>query len=137
MGRAQAAMDLGFHISFSGIVTFKNARALKEVAQRVPLERMLIETDSPYLAPVPFRARPISRRWCDTSPRRSPGCGTVRGGVGRVTSGNFFRLFGLADRERRMRRLRGKNRDCSDCAGLCCPVAARRVRRRSAGSTRT
>ena len=50
-------MDLGFHISFSGIVTFKNARALKEVARRVPLERMLIETDSPYLAPVPYRGK--------------------------------------------------------------------------------
>jgi TatD DNase family protein len=54
---AQAAMDLGFRISFSGIVTFKNALALKEVARQVPLERMLIETDSPYLAPVPFRGK--------------------------------------------------------------------------------
>jgi TatD DNase family protein len=54
---AQAAMDLGFYISFSGIVTFKNAKALKEVARKVPLERMLIETDSPYLAPVPHRGK--------------------------------------------------------------------------------
>lgn len=54
---AQAAMDLGFYISFSGIVTFKNAKSLKEVAQKVPLERMLIETDSPYLAPMPFRGK--------------------------------------------------------------------------------
>ncbi len=54
---AQAALDMGFYISFSGIVTFKNARSLKEVAQKVPLERMLIETDSPYLAPVPFRGK--------------------------------------------------------------------------------
>ena len=54
---ARAALDLGFHISFSGIVTFKNARALKEVAQRVPLDRMLIETDAPYLAPVPHRGQ--------------------------------------------------------------------------------
>ena len=54
---AQAALDLGFYISFSGIVTFKNAKALKEVAQKVPLERMLIETDSPYLAPVPYRGK--------------------------------------------------------------------------------
>ncbi|HEY2629594.1 MAG TPA: TatD family hydrolase, partial [Usitatibacter sp.] len=50
---AQAAMEQGFYISFSGIVTFKNALDLKEVARRVPLERMLVETDSPYLAPVP------------------------------------------------------------------------------------
>jgi TatD DNase family protein len=54
---AQAALDLGFHISFSGIVTFKNAKALKEVAQKVPFDRMLIETDAPYLAPVPFRGK--------------------------------------------------------------------------------
>ena len=54
---ARAALDLGFHISFSGIVTFKNAKDLKEVARRVPLDRMLIETDSPYLAPVPYRGK--------------------------------------------------------------------------------
>ena len=54
---ADAALDLGFYISFSGIVTFKNAKPLKEVARRVPLERMLIETDAPYLAPVPHRGK--------------------------------------------------------------------------------
>jgi TatD DNase family protein len=54
---AEAAMALGFYISFSGIVTFKNAKALKEVARRVPLEKMLIETDAPYLAPVPYRGK--------------------------------------------------------------------------------
>lgn len=54
---AQAAIELGFYISFSGIVTFKNAAALREVAQTIPLERMLIETDSPYLAPVPHRGK--------------------------------------------------------------------------------
>ncbi len=54
---ADAALELGFHISFSGIVTFRNAKALKEVARRVPLERMLIETDSPYLAPTPHRGK--------------------------------------------------------------------------------
>lgn len=54
---AQQAMELGFYISFSGIVTFRSAHALKEVAKRVPLERMLVETDSPYLAPVPFRGK--------------------------------------------------------------------------------
>lgn len=54
---AEAALKLGFYISFSGIVTFKNAKAIKEVAQKVPLDRMLIETDSPYLAPVPFRGK--------------------------------------------------------------------------------
>ena len=54
---AEAAIELGFYISFSGIVTFKNAAALREVAAAIPLERMLIETDSPYLAPVPHRGQ--------------------------------------------------------------------------------
>jgi TatD DNase family protein len=54
---AEGALELGFHISFSGIVTFKNAGALKDVARRVPMDRMLVETDSPYLAPVPHRGK--------------------------------------------------------------------------------
>jgi TatD DNase family protein len=54
---AQAAMDLGFYISFSGIVTFTNAKELQTIAKKIPLERMLIETDSPYLAPVPYRGK--------------------------------------------------------------------------------
>jgi len=55
---AQQAMDLNFYISFSGIVTFKNAKSIQEVAKKVPADRYLIETDSPYLAPVPFRGKP-------------------------------------------------------------------------------
>jgi TatD DNase family protein len=54
---ARAALDLGFHISFSGILTFRNAAELREVARWVPIERCLIETDSPYLAPVPYRGK--------------------------------------------------------------------------------
>ena len=54
---ARAALDLGFHISFSGIITFKNAADLREVARFVPEDRILIETDSPYLAPVPYRGK--------------------------------------------------------------------------------
>ena len=54
---AKAALDMGFYISFSGILTFKTAADLREVAQFVPLDRMLIETDSPYLAPVPYRGK--------------------------------------------------------------------------------
>lgn len=54
---ALAAIAMGFYISFSGIVTFKNAQALKDVAQKVPLASMLVETDSPYLAPIPFRGK--------------------------------------------------------------------------------
>ena len=57
LAMAEAAMALGFYISFSGIVTFKNARELQDVARAVPLERLLIETDSPYLAPVPYRGK--------------------------------------------------------------------------------
>jgi TatD DNase family protein len=57
MAVARAALDLGFYISFSGILTFKNASDLREVAQFVPLDRMLIETDSPYLAPMPYRGK--------------------------------------------------------------------------------
>jgi TatD DNase family protein len=54
---AMRAIEMGFYISFSGIVTFKNAQALKEVSQNVPLDRILVETDSPYLAPIPFRGK--------------------------------------------------------------------------------
>lgn len=54
---AQQSMDLGFYVSFSGIVTFKNARELQETATKMPLDRLLIETDSPYLAPVPHRGK--------------------------------------------------------------------------------
>jgi TatD DNase family protein len=57
-GFAQQAMDLNFYISFSGIVTFKNAKAIQDVAKKVPADRYLIETDSPYLAPSPFRGKP-------------------------------------------------------------------------------
>ncbi|HVO89566.1 MAG TPA: TatD family hydrolase [Casimicrobiaceae bacterium] len=91
---AQAALDLGFHISFSGIVTFKNATALKGVARRVPLDRMLIETDSPYLAPVPFRGKPNQpgyvRHVAEEIARLRE---TTPEAIGAVTSANFFRLF--------------------------------------------
>ena len=91
---AQGAMDLGFYISFSGIVTFKNARALKEVARRVPLERMLIETDSPYLAPVPFRGKtnePGLVRYVAEEIARLRDIPLDQ--VAAATSSNFFRLF--------------------------------------------
>jgi TatD DNase family protein len=55
---ADQAIEMGFYISFSGIVTFKNAVKIKEVARNIPLDRLLIETDSPYLAPVPYRGKP-------------------------------------------------------------------------------
>jgi TatD DNase family protein len=60
---AKAAMDMGFYISFSGIVTFKSAKDLQETCLKVPLERMLIETDSPYLAPIPYRGKTNEPAW--------------------------------------------------------------------------
>jgi len=91
---AQAAIDLGFWISFSGIVTFKNAGALREVARRVPLERMLIETDSPYLAPVPYRGKtnePGLVRYVAEEIARQRDLTLEQ--VAAATSTNFFRLF--------------------------------------------
>jgi TatD DNase family protein len=60
---ARKAMYLGFYISFSGIVTFKSARDLQETCKQVPLDRMLIETDSPYLAPIPYRGKTNEPAW--------------------------------------------------------------------------
>jgi TatD DNase family protein len=94
---AQGALDLGFHISFSGIVTFKNAQQLKDVARRVPLDRMLIETDSPYLAPVPFRGKlnePAHVRYVAEEIARLRGIPVED--VAAATSANFFRLFGVS-----------------------------------------
>jgi TatD DNase family protein len=91
---AHAALDLGFHISFSGIVTFKNAHALKDVARRVPLDRMLIETDSPYLAPVPYRGKlnqPAYVRHVADEIARLRGIAVED--VAAATSANFFQLF--------------------------------------------
>ena len=91
---AQRALDLGFHISFSGIVTFKNATALKDVARRVPLERMLIETDSPYLAPVPYRGKTNQPAYV---PHVAAEIARLREmpveAIAAATSQNFFRLF--------------------------------------------
>jgi len=93
---AAAALDLGFHISMSGIVTFKNAKALKDVACRVPLDRLLIETDSPYLAPVPHRGRRNEPAYV---PLVAEEIARLRGesvaAIARATSDNFFRLFGI------------------------------------------
>ncbi len=91
---AEAALELGFHISFSGIVTFKNAAALRDVAGRVPLERMLIETDSPYLAPVPFRGKPNEPRHVVKVAETIAGLrGVSVDELARITSENFYRLF--------------------------------------------
>lgn len=94
---ARQGLDLGFYISFSGIVTFKTAADLRSVARRVPLDRLLIETDSPYLAPVPHRGRPNEPRYvplvaaCIAAER-----GIAVEELASVTSANYFRLFGIA-----------------------------------------
>jgi TatD DNase family protein len=90
-------VSLGFHISFSGIVTFKNAGALKEVARKVPLDRLLVETDSPYLAPVPYRGktnRPALVRHVAEEVARLRSVPLED--VARATTDNFWRLFQLA-----------------------------------------
>ena len=91
---ARAALDLGFHISFSGILTFKTAADLREVARFVPLDRMLIETDSPYLAPVPYRGKVNNPSYV---PYVAKQIAELRGlpveQVGELTSRNFEALF--------------------------------------------
>lgn len=91
---ARAAIELNFYISFSGIVTFKNALAIKEVAKSVPLERLLIETDSPYLAPVPQRGKTNQPGWVRHVAEE---IARLRGisleAVAEATTANFFRLF--------------------------------------------
>jgi TatD DNase family protein len=98
---ARAALDLGFYISFSGIITFRNADDLREVATKVPLDRLLIETDCPYLTPVPHRGRPNEPRFVS----HVAGCiaelrGMSADEVVGVTGENFFRLFPQATRHR-------------------------------------
>ena len=93
---AQAAMDMGFHISFSGIVTFKNATELQGVAKAVPIERMLIETDSPYLAPVPHRGK---RNEPSFVPHVAARIGLLKEldarQVAQQTADNFYSLFNV------------------------------------------
>lgn len=94
---ARAALDLGFMISFSGILTFRNAEDLRDVARFVPLDRCLVETDSPYLAPVPYRGKMNNPSYV---PHVAAQLAAVKGldveAVGEATSRNFERLFPLA-----------------------------------------
>ena len=93
---ARAAVDLGFHISFSGILTFRNAQDLRDVAQWVPLDRCLIETDSPYLAPVPHRGKTNQPAWvAHVAAQLAAVKGLPLAVVAQATSRNFERLFGV------------------------------------------
>lgn len=91
---AKAALDMGFYISFSGIVTFKSARTLKDVAKQVPLDMMLVETDAPYLAPVPHRGKPNQPAYVRHVAEH---IAELRGAgyhdIATATTENFFRLF--------------------------------------------
>lgn len=96
---ARAALDMGFYISFSGIVTFRNAADLRETVRRVPLDRLLVETDAPYLAPVPYRGK-------SNEPAYLPAVaalvaelhGLAVEDLARITTDNFLRLFARAGR---------------------------------------
>ena len=91
---ARAALDLGFYISFSGILTFKTAADLREIARFVPLERCLIETDSPYLAPVPYRGKTNSPAYVPFVARQIAELkGLPVETIAAATSANFERLF--------------------------------------------
>ncbi|HMT80643.1 MAG TPA: TatD family hydrolase [Azonexus sp.] len=96
---ARLALDLGFYLSFSGIVTFKNATIVKDVAQKCPLDRILVETDSPYLAPVPYRGKPNEPAYVrhvaeEIAKLRSISIESVH----QATTDNFYTLFKHAKR---------------------------------------
>ena len=91
---AKKALDLGFYISFSGIVTFKNATTVQDVARKCPIDRVLVETDSPYLAPVPLRGKmnePANVR--HTAQFVADLKGVALEELAEVTTNNFFDLF--------------------------------------------
>ncbi|USE34363.1 TatD family hydrolase [Endozoicomonas sp. SCSIO W0465] len=94
LAMAKAALDLNYYISISGIVTFRNAAALREVVEYLPMDRLLIETDSPYLAPVPHRGKSNEPRFVADVARFAAGLkGVTAEELGAKTSDNFYRLF--------------------------------------------
>ncbi|NKB47043.1 MAG: YchF/TatD family DNA exonuclease [Legionellales bacterium] len=94
---AKRCLDLGFYISISGIVTFRNAQELVDVVRKVPLDRLLIETDSPYLAPVPFRGKPNEPQYVKYVAEKVAEIKQVSyEEVAQATTKNFFKLFALA-----------------------------------------
>lgn len=95
---AAKALDLGFYISISGIVTFKNARDLQETARKLPLDRLLIETDSPFLAPVPHRGKPCEPAYvADTARFLAQLRGEALEELAAATTANFRALFSKVD----------------------------------------
>ncbi len=97
---AKAALDMGFYVSISGIVTFKNADSVREVARKVPDDRLLVETDAPYLAPVPHRGRTNEPAFvADTASFLAELRGVELDLLAQQTTDNFFQLFPLATRQ--------------------------------------
>ncbi|MCG3163780.1 MAG: D-aminoacyl-tRNA deacylase [Acidobacteria bacterium] len=91
---ADAAIEMGFHISFSGVLTFKNAEELRDVARSAPMERLLIETDCPYLAPLPYRGKRNEPAFVrETAAKLAELKSVSLEEIARLTSGNFKRLF--------------------------------------------
>lgn len=94
---AARCLEMGFYISFSGIVTFRNAEELRDVARRVPLERLLVETDSPFLAPVPYRGKPNQPAFVRHVAEKVAELHEVSfDEIARITSENFYTLFAQA-----------------------------------------
>ncbi|MGB1333466.1 MAG: TatD family hydrolase [Porticoccaceae bacterium] len=94
---AKAAMEFGFYISFSGIVTFKNAADLREVVKKIPLDRILVETDSPWLAPVPFRGKQNEpKNVYEVAQCVADIKGIKIDELAEITTDNFFKLFKLS-----------------------------------------
>lgn len=98
---AKAALDLGFYISISGIMTFRNATELREVVRKLPLDRLLIETDAPYLAPVPHRGKTNQPAYVtDVAAAMAEVKGISLAELASVTTENFYQLFKLAAAKR-------------------------------------
>lgn len=93
---AEQALELNFYVSFSGIVTFKNAKPIQDAARRMPVDRLLVETDSPYLAPIPHRGKPNQPAWVR---HVAEFVAQLRGQsleqIAAITTANYLRLFGL------------------------------------------
>lgn len=98
---ARRALDLNYYISISGIVTFKNAEQIREVVRKVPLDRLLVETDSPYLAPVPYRGKPNEPKYVrEVAEFIAEVRGMAFADLAQQTTENFYRLFKKAQQYR-------------------------------------
>src|SRR5690606_22267297 len=93
-GLAQAGLALGGYVSFSGILTFKRSEELREIARQIPFDRLLVETDAPFLAPQPYRGKQNEPSYVvETAYTLAETVGVSREQIATVTTDNFFRLF--------------------------------------------